>query len=88
MPSSSAIPSSSAPSSSASAAVAARHKSGTPKPRGLMVNAQGAKDEDNVWGKKSEWVDYSGETNGEKIGIAMFDNPKNPGFPNRWHTRG
>ncbi len=59
-----------------------------PKRTGAMVNAQGGRDEDNVWGKKSEWVDYSGETNGEKIGIAMFDNPKNPGHPNRWHTRG
>src|SRR6185437_13984985 len=59
-----------------------------PKRTGLMVNAQGGKGEDNDWGKKSEWIDYSGETNGEKIGIAMFDNPKNPGHPNRCHTRG
>lgn len=59
-----------------------------PKRTGLMVNAEGAKGEDDVWGKPSNWVDYSGETNGEKIGIAMFDNPKNPRHPNRWHTRG
>lgn len=59
-----------------------------PKRTGLMVNAEGKQGEDDVWGKKSEWIDYSGETNGEKIGIAMFDNPRNPGHPNRWHTRG
>ena len=59
-----------------------------PKRTGSMVNAQGGKDEDNVWGKKSEWVDYSGENKGEIIGIAMFDHPGNPGHPNRWHTRG
>jgi hypothetical protein len=65
-----------------------KHAPQEPKRTGLMVNAEGAKDEDGVWGKKSEWIDYSGETGGEKIGIAMFDSPKNPGFPNRWHTRG
>ena len=59
-----------------------------PKRTGLMVNAEGAKGEDGVWGKRADWVDYSGETPaGEKIGIAMFDSPKNPGHPNRWHTR-
>jgi hypothetical protein len=65
-----------------------RHAPTEPKRTGAMVNAEGAKDEENIWGKKSAWVDYSGETNGEKIGIAIFDNPKNPGYPNRWHTRG
>jgi hypothetical protein len=59
-----------------------------PKRTGAMVNAEGAKGEENVWGKKSDWIDYYGETNGEKVGIAMFDYPQNPGHPNRWHTRG
>jgi hypothetical protein len=59
-----------------------------PARTGLMVNAQGNKGEDADWGKRSEWMDYSGVINGEKLGIAIFDNPHNPGFPNRWHTRG
>jgi hypothetical protein len=59
-----------------------------PKRTGLMINAEGAKGEEGVWGKRSNWVDYSGQTGEEKIGIAMFDYPKNPGHPNNWHTRG
>ncbi len=59
-----------------------------PKRTGTMVNAEGNKGEENDWGKRSAWMDYYGEVNGEKIGIAMFDYPKNPGYPNRWHTRG
>src|ERR1017187_6030560 len=59
-----------------------------PKRTGAMVNAEGSKGEENVWGKKSDWIDYYGETNGEKVGIAMFDYPQNPGHPNRWHTGG
>lgn len=54
---------------------------------GIMVNAEGGRGEKNVWGKPSNWVDYSGEIGGEKVGIAIFDNPANPNHPNRWHSR-
>lgn len=54
---------------------------------GHMVNAQGAEGEKSVWGKQSEWVDYYGTLDGEPIGIAIFDSPKNPGHPVRWHSR-
>jgi hypothetical protein len=59
----------------------------TPKRTGLMVNAEGAKGEKNVWGKRSPWVDYAGELEGEKLGIAIFDNPANPKHPTYWHSR-
>src|SRR5207245_1342163 len=31
-----------------------------PARTGTLTNAQGAEREANVWGKRSEWVDYSG----------------------------
>jgi len=40
-----------------------------------------------VWGKRSNWVDYSGEVEGEKLGVAIFDHPQNPRHPTYWHAR-
>src|SRR5262249_20340076 len=57
------------------------------KGSGVIVNAQGQHTEANTWGKPSEWVDYSGKIGSEAMGIAIFDHPKNPGHPNRWHVR-
>lgn len=59
-----------------------------PKRTGHMVNAEGAQGEKEVWGKRSPWVDYSGEVDGEKLGIAVLDHPANPGHPTYWHVRG
>ena len=58
----------------------------TGKNGGLMTNAEGAQTEKNVWGKKSEWVDYDGTVDGQKVGIVIFNNPKNGPEP-RWHSR-
>lgn len=55
---------------------------------GKLVNAQGGEREANVWGKRSEWVDYSGELDGEKVGVVMMDHPGNPRHPTYWHSRG
>ena len=52
------------------------------------MNAQGGEREANVWGKRSEWVDYSGEIDGEKVGVVMMDHPGNPRHPTYWHSRG
>jgi len=52
------------------------------------VNAQGGEGEANVWGKRSEWVDYSGELEGQKVGVVMMDHPGNPRHPTYWHSRG
>ena len=59
-----------------------------PKRTGRMVNAQGKVGEKNVWGKRSEWVDYSGVIDGQPVGVAIFDNPGNPRYPTYWHARG
>src|SRR5260370_33099330 len=64
-------------------------KKSLPKPvrTGMMINAEGAQGEKKVWGKASPWVDYAGELEGEKLGIAIFDNPANPKHPTYWHSR-
>jgi hypothetical protein len=64
-----------------------KDKSG-PTRTGKLVNAQGGQGEPNVWGKRSEWVDYSGRIDGENVGIVMMDHPGNPRHPTYWHSRG
>lgn len=58
-----------------------------PKRTLVMTNAEGAHGENGVWGKRSNWVDYSGETGGKQLGVAIFDNPGNPRHPTYWHAR-
>jgi hypothetical protein len=58
-----------------------------PGPAGLISNSEGKSTEKEVWGKPADWCDYSGEINGDKLGIAIFDNPKNS-HRARWHVRG
>jgi hypothetical protein len=60
----------------------------SPARTGVMVNAAGARGEKEVWGKRSPWVDYYGEVDGEKLGIAILDHPANPRHPTYWHARG
>jgi hypothetical protein len=57
------------------------------KGTGHIVNADGLSTEKEVWGKPSNWCDYSGDINGEKLGIAILDSPANPRHPVRWHVR-
>jgi hypothetical protein len=56
-------------------------------PLGRMVNASGASGEKAIWGKRSNWVDYSGRVAGEDVGVAMFDHPNNLRAPTYWHAR-
>ena len=55
---------------------------------GHIVNADGLEGEKELWGKPSNWCDYWGEAEGQKVGIAILDNPENPRHPVRWHARG
>jgi Methane oxygenase PmoA len=59
-----------------------------PKRTGLISDAEGRQTEEKVRGKRANWADYSGEFQGEKLGIAIFDHPSNPRHPTYWHTRG
>ncbi len=54
---------------------------------GRITNAEGLEHEKAVWGKFSDWVDYSGEIDGEKLGVTIFDHPANTRRA-RWHVRG
>ncbi|SRR6266567_3802199 len=57
-----------------------------PARTGTMVNSDGASGEKDCWGKHASWMDYFGTVDGEKVGIAIFDNPSNlrRGY---WHSR-
>jgi hypothetical protein len=56
-------------------------------PPGVISNSLGKTSEKEVWGKPADWADDSGEVDGEKVGIAIFDNPTNS-RRSRWHVRG
>jgi hypothetical protein len=60
----------------------------SPPRKGKIVNSEGLQGEKNVWGKRAAWVDYSGEIDGEKLGVAILDHPSNPRHPTYWHSRG
>lgn len=57
-------------------------------PPARMINSQGSVGEKQVWGKRADWVDYDGDVNGERVGVAIFDSPKNFRHPTYWHARG
>ena len=59
-----------------------------PTRTGVMTCADGKTTEANCWGKRADWMDFSGTVAGEKVGIAIMDNPENPGHPTYWHARG
>jgi len=64
-----------------------RQSPATPRRTGLMVDSEGRRGEAQVWGHRANWVDYFGEMDGEKLGIAIFDHPSNPRHPTYWHSR-
>jgi hypothetical protein len=59
----------------------------TERKGGKMVDANGRTGMVNVWGKRSNWVDYTAEVEGERLGVAIFDHPQNPHYPTYWHAR-
>ena len=54
---------------------------------GMYTNAEGVKG-DKVWGTRAKWTLLSGMFGDEPVTIAMFDHPKNVGYPAYWHARG
>lgn len=58
------------------------------EPSVKMLNSVGAVGEKNIWGKRADWVDYAGVVGGKRVGIAIFDNPRNIKHPTYWHARG
>jgi len=54
---------------------------------GRIENAYGGINEDETWGKRAHWCDYSGPIGGLWLGIAIFDHPQNFRHPTYWHVR-
>jgi hypothetical protein len=52
-----------------------------------IANADGMVGEKALWGKPSNWCDYSGVIGEEKVGVTILDHPENPRHPVRWHAR-
>jgi hypothetical protein len=59
----------------------------TEKNSGAIVNSAGGRSMAETWGKPANWVDYSGQLDGEKLGVALFDHPSSFHHPARWHVR-
>lgn len=59
----------------------------TEKNGGVITSSEGTRGMKETWGKRAAWVDYSGEINGEKLGVALFSHPKSFHHPARWHVR-
>jgi len=53
---------------------------------GHIVNSEGLR-EGATWGQRAKWVDYYGPVEGQVVGVAIFDHPKNPRYPTWWHVR-
>ncbi len=54
--------------------------------QGHIVQSTGVRD-DNTWGQRADWCDYSAPLDGKVVGIAIFDHPSNPRHPTWWHVR-
>ncbi len=54
---------------------------------GRIENSHGGVGEAECWGRRAEWCDYSGEVDGEEVGIAVFDHPTSFRHPTYWHVR-
>jgi len=54
---------------------------------GRIENAFGGVNEEETWGKRAHWCDYSGVVDGHLVGIAIFDHPSNLRHPTYWHVR-
>ena len=58
----------------------------------MMTNSEGGKGEKEIWGKPANWVDFSGvipdrKIEEQKLGVTMFDSPRNPKHPTFWQAR-
>ena len=55
---------------------------------GRIENSVGGVGETQCWGKQAEWVDYTTQIQGEKVGVAILNHPSSFRFPTYWHVRG
>ncbi|NNE91889.1 MAG: c-type cytochrome, partial [Verrucomicrobiales bacterium] len=53
---------------------------------GEIVNDRGENNGAGTWGKEFEWINYSGEVDGKRIGLLVVPHPENP-RPSWSHSR-
>jgi hypothetical protein len=61
--------------------------SASPDATGEYLTSEGVKG-DAAWSTRGRWCALTGHKNGHTVTIAIFDQPKNPGYPTTWHARG
>lgn len=54
---------------------------------GKIENANGGRNEDETWGKRAAWCDYTGPVNEKTVGITIMDHPDSFRHPTYWHVR-
>ena len=54
---------------------------------GRMENAVGGIGEAECWGKRAQWLDYTGPVKGQTVGFAVYDHPTSFRHPTYWHAR-
>ena len=54
---------------------------------GVYLTSEG-KTGEAAWGTRGRWCSLTGHTGSHTVTIAIFDQPKNPGYPTYWHARG
>lgn len=50
---------------------------------GRILNSNGQRNEEHVWGKQADWCDYSGTLDGEFVGVMLMPHPGN--FRKCWY---
>lgn len=66
--------------------VASKPEDKVPPGNGTIVDAEGRKNEKEIWGNASDWCDYSGAMAGEHVGMTIFCHPGNL-RPSWFHAR-
>jgi len=54
---------------------------------GVYLTSDGARG-GAAWGTRGRWCTLTGSDGKHTVTIAIFDEPKNPGYPTYWHARG
>jgi hypothetical protein len=54
---------------------------------GMYTSSAGLKGTE-AWGKRASWIMLAGVVEGDSVTLAIFDHPKNVGYPSYWHARG
>jgi hypothetical protein len=67
--------------------VAALPTDASSPPTGVYLTSEGVSGA-ATWGTRGRWCSLTGHTGNHTATIAIFDQPKNPGFPTYWHARG